>query len=439
MHSLRARLLLAATLTLAVFMVLVGAALDRAFESSAQQSQYERMQAMVYALLGNLEPSEYGDLTISGSRLPDSRLEHPQSGLQAALFSDKTALLWGSPSLDDKVPTPPAEPPGSWRFLEGAQSFTLLFGLRYANEGAVAHNYTLMVSEDATAYHRQIRNYRSTLWGALAAGATVLLLFQGAVLRWSLRPLRRLVRELRAVERGERESIGGEYPDELLPLTLGLNAMIGAERTRQSRYRNALGDLAHSLKTPLAVLQGISERPNGPDASQQIGEQVSRMGHIVAHQLKRAATVGGRTMTEAMPLRPVAEKIAGALTKVYASRGTSFDISIPPDLRLRTDSGDLYELLGNLMDNAAKYGRSRVRVSATRLLASASVVIEDDGAGFPEGAESLLERGVRADTRQEGQGLGLASVKDIVEAYGGTLSLGASEWGGARVAITLNA
>ena len=439
MRSLRTRLLLAASLTLAVFMVMVGAALDRAFESSAQQSQYERMQALVYALLGNLEPNPYGDLTLSASKLPDARLEHPQSGLEAALFSDTTALLWGSPSLSDKVPTPASEPPGEWRFVEGKMSFTLLFGLRYANEGSVPHNYTLLVAEDAAAYRQQISRYRRTLWGALAAGATVLLLFQGAVLRWSLRPLRGLVRELRAVEKGERETIDGSYPDELLPLMQGLNAMISAERTRQSRYRNALGDLAHSLKTPLAVLQGISERPAHADASANIAEQVSRMGHIVAHQLKRAATFGGRTMAEPMALRPLVEKLSAALTKVYASRETRFEIIMPADLRLRADAGDLYELFGNLMDNAAKYGKRRVRVAAVRLVASVSVNVDDDGAGFPDDAENLLERGVRADTRQEGQGLGLAAVKDIVEAYGGTLALSTNDWGGGRVSITLNA
>jgi len=440
MHSLRARLLLAASLTLAFFLVLVGAALNRAFETSARQIQYERMQALVYALLGNLEPNAYGQLSLSGGKLPDSRLERPQSGLEAALYSDSQVLLWGSPSLNDRHQPPTPQAPGEWQLQETAQRFTLLFSLRYRSDAQQARDYTLMVSEDASAYRLQIRNYRRTLWGALTAGAVVLLLLQGAVLRWSLRPLRRLVAELHAVEQGNSETISNDYPTELQPLTAGLNAMISAERNRQSRYRNALGDLAHSLKTPLAVLGGVAERPNSPEAKTVLQEQLGRMRLIVDHQLKRAATIGARTLAQPVPLKPMLEKTAAALGKVYRDAELQFGIDVPKDLVLRADAGDLYELLGNVLDNAAKYSRGKVHISAERLSPQVvQVRVEDDGLGFPDDAESMLQRGVRADTRQEGQGLGLAAVKDIVEAYGGTLSLSKSKLGGAAVLIVLSA
>jgi len=432
--SLRTRLLLATSITLAVTLVFGGLALQRAFEASAQQSQLERMQTLAYALLGSAEPGESGELSFSDRELPDSRLLRPQSGLEAALFSPSAALLWGSPSLADDVPTPAPQPIGAWRFEPLPGRFILLFGVSYASQGEAPRPYTLLLSEDSGQYDAQVRAYRRTLVIWLGGGAVVLLILQGAVMRWSLKPLRHLVRELAEVEDGQRERIEGRYPDELRPLTEGLNAMIVNERGQQSRYRNALGDLAHSLKTPLAVLNGIAERP-GADHQTLLAEQVARMGHIVQHQLKRAATVGSRTLSEPSALRPLVEKITGALAKVYQPRKLRFEIAVAETLRLRADANDLYELIGNLLDNAAKYGREQVRFTARREKREVVMVVEDDGLGFPDEATHLLERGIRADTRHEGQGLGLGAVKDIVDAYQGTLALERSALGGGRVVV----
>lgn len=439
MFSLRLRLLLATSLTLAFFLVFGGVSLNRAFEASAQQSQMERMQAIAYALLGGAEPNEYGELSFADDKLPDTRLQQPQSGLEAALFGESSGLLWGSPSLGDDMPTPATQPVGEWRFERLQQRFVLIFGMSYGSDADTKRDYTLMLAEDSALYDSQIRAYRRTLFSWLGGGAAVLLLLQGAVMRWSLRPLRRLVRELGEIEGGTRERIEGHYPAELQPLTEGLNAMIVNERSQQGRYRNALGDLAHSLKTPLAVLHGIAERPLTPqnqvEHQKLLVEQVGRMGHIVQHQLKRAATVGTRVLAEPTAIRPLVEKITGALVKVYHTRRLAFEIDIPADLRLRADSGDLYELIGNLLDNACKYGDSRVRITALRERWQVMISVEDDGPGFPQEAVHLLERGIRADTRHEGQGLGLGAVKDIVDAYQGQLQLEQSELGGGRVIV----
>lgn len=436
MFSLRLRLLLATSLTLAFFLVFGGLSLDRAFNASAEQSQMERMQAITYALLGGAEPNEYGELSFADDKLPDTRLQQPQSGLEAALFGESAGLLWGSPSLGDDIPTPANQPVGQWRFERVGARFVLVFGLSYASDNDPERHYSLMLAEDTTLYDSQMRAYRRTLLVWLGGGSAVLLLLQGAVMRWSLRPLRRLVRELGDIEAGQSERIEGNYPSELRSLTEGLNAMIVNERSQQSRYRNALGDLAHSLKTPLAVLHGIAERPqNLPEQHKLLHEQVSRMGHIVQHQLKRAATVGTRTLAEPTAIRPLVEKITGALTKVYHARQMTFAIDIAASLKLRADPGDLYELIGNLLDNACKYGQSQVRIAAARDRWQVTITVDDDGPGFPEEALPLLERGMRADTRHEGQGLGLGAVKDIVDAYQGQLKLEKSPLGGGRVIV----
>ncbi len=438
MFSLRTRLLLATSLTLAIFLVLGGLSLNRAFEASARQAQLERMQAISYALLGGAEPNEYGELSFANEKLPDTRLQQPQSGLEAALFGE-LALLWGSASLGDDIPTPASQPVGEWRFEKVGSRFLLLFGISYAADADRPRHYTLMLAETSALYESQIAAYRRTLFIWLGGGAAVLLLLQGAVMRWSLRPLRHLVRELGEIEGGERERIEGHYPVELRPLTDGLNAMIVNERSQQSRYRNALQDLAHSLKTPLAVLHGIAEREQTGEQQKLLGDQVARMGHIVQHQLKRAATVGTRVLAEPTTLRPLVEKISGALVKVYQSRRITFEIDIALDLKLRADAGDLYEMVGNLLDNACKYGDSRVRIHASRDRWQVTLIVEDDGPGFPAEAAHLLERGIRADTRHEGQGLGLGAVKDIVDAYQGHLKIEQSELGGGKVVVRFSA
>jgi two-component system, OmpR family, sensor histidine kinase PhoQ len=433
--SLRTRLLLATSATLAFFLAFGGLGLNQAFEASAQQSQLERMQAITYALLGAAEPNEYGELSFANDLLPDTRLGFPQSGLEAALFGSASGLLWGSPSLADNIPTPAPQPVGEWRFEQLPGRFVLLFGISYGSDGGRPRHYTLMLSETSLLYNAQMRAYRRTLFIWLGGAAAALLLLQGAVMRWSLRPLRRLVHQLAEIESGSRERIEGTYPTELHSLTEGLNAMIINERSQQSRYRNALGDLAHSIKTPLAVLHGIAERPLAGDNQKLLSEQVTRMGHIVQHQLKRAATVGSRALVEPTTLRPLVEKITGALSKVYQPRQINFQIDIPAELRIRADAGDLYELLGNLLENACKYGNQQVRIVVRRTQREVTLLIEDDGPGFPEEARHLLERGVRADTRYEGQGLGLGAVKDIVEAYQGRLTLGRSDLGGGQITV----
>lgn len=248
--------------------------------------------------------------------------------------------------------------------------------------------------------------------------------------------MRRLTHQLGHIEESGQPRIEGQYPKELAPLAEALNAMLAAERNQQTRYRNALGDLAHSLKTPLAVLRGQADDPALPaPLGAQVNEQLLRMQHIVDYQLRRAAAAGSRTLSEPVALRPLADKILAALVKIYPGLQSKNDIAA--DLRLRADQGDLYEIIGNLLDNAAKYGRGQVRISAARTQKKLLLTVEDNGPGFPDQAENLLERGVRADSRTPGQGIGLASVAEIVKAYEGSIELGRSELGGARIALKL--
>ncbi|NGY03434.1 GHKL domain-containing protein [Solimonas terrae] len=438
--SLRARLLISTAVVLLAFVGLGGLALEKAFERSLLQAQQDKLEGLIYALLGAASTTPDGDLTIALDAIPDRRLREPMSGLQAALFNELGIMVWSSSqSLD--MPPPPSINVGQWSFqrLASPNAFRLSFGLRWIDsERNQPRLYTVSVIDDTRSFDRQLVIFRRTLWiwlgGTVIALVAILLL----ILRWSLAPLKRLGRELHRVESGLQLEIEGSYPDELKPLTRDLNAMIVSEHSHQTRYRNALGDLAHSLKTPLAVLRGISSEPQIPAAQQsQLDEQVSRMQHIVDHQLRRAAAAGSRTLTEPILLKPLIDKLTSALTKVYASRGVGFYNRLDPELRLRADQGDLYELFGNLLDNAAKYGDEHIRISAHTEKNLLHIDVDDDGPGFPDEPEKLLERGARADTRKPGQGIGLAAVNEIVQAYGGRLELARSPLGGARVGVIM--
>jgi two-component system sensor histidine kinase PhoQ len=439
MKSLRARLLAAASIVLAGFVALCGFALQQAFEDSAQNAEEDELKGIVYALIGSAEPQPDRQITISNIDLPDARLERPQSGLEAAVLDENGEAVWSSPSAGDDLPDLKSVDIGTWHFhrLSSPDRFLLSFGLRWMDPAEDPQRYTFLVIEDTKTFHDQIAAYRRTLWAWLIGISCALLVAQYLVLRWGLSPLRRLVAELRGIESGAQASVQAAYPDELTPLTGALNAMIVAERNQQTRYRNALGDLAHSLKTPLAVMRGLEGRLTAPENQRALGDQVARMQHIVDYQLRRAAAAGSRTLSEPVALAPLAEKIISALSKVYVAKRLAMEQHVPPALKVRADEGDLYELLGNLLDNACKWAKSKVSLRVDEAPRRISVTVEDDGPGFPEDVEALATRGVRADSQVPGQGIGLSSVAELLKAYNGTLQLARSPLGGAQVRIEL--
>lgn len=436
MRSLRARQLLAASLILAIFIALCGVGLQRAFRSSAVESEHDRLEGLVFAILAAAEPNQNGNLTIATERLPEPRLGRPQSRLQAALLDERGALVWGSPSLEDDWSPSATLDVGQWQFRESQGVFTLSFGLRWLDRHDTPRRYTLEVIENDSALDAQLAIYHRTLWGWLGGAAIALLAVQLLVLTWSLKPLRKMANELSKIERGEQAQIDAEYPLELQPLTNALNSMIQNERNQQARYRHSLGDLAHSLKTPLAVLNGVVE--DIPDATRtRLAEPLSRIQQITDYQLRKAAMAGRRTLSEPILLNPVVDKISHALAKVYATKSLSIENDIAPGLRLRADEGDLYEMLGNLMDNACKWARTKVVLRIVLRGRHVDLTVDDDGPGFPEDAETLLTRGVRADNHVPGQGIGLAAVHELALAYDGNVKLEKSALGGAKVTVSL--
>jgi two-component system sensor histidine kinase PhoQ len=441
MRSLNARVALGAALVLAVFLVLSAIALERAFRDSARNARQERLLAQIYLLMAAAEVDPQGRLTLA-SGPSEPRLDQPGSGLYAAISDSAGKLVWRSRStLSVDAPHGAPLPAGAQRFEEVDSDPGFLvesFGVSWATTGG-SFPFTFSVAEDRRPYAEQLAVYRRSLWTWLGAMALLLLAAQWAILRWGLSPLRRVADELTRLERGEQERIAGDYPTELQRLTDNLNTLLVHERAQQKRYRDALADLAHSLKTPLALVRGALRDTAPTDPTRRsLAEQVDRMDRIVAYQLQRASTSGRSGLAAPQPLRPAVERMLAALAKVYGDKSIATEVAADAALRFRGDEGDLTELLGNLLDNAFKWGRDRVRVSAEAAGGRLTLSVEDDGPGIaPEQAQRVLERGVRADQSVPGQGIGLAVVRDIVDAYEGELRIERSALGGARIVLVL--
>lgn len=444
MTSLNRRLLLATGVILIVFLGLTGTVLDSAFRASAQSAVQDRLQAHVYALLAAADRDASGALRVPDS-LPEARFSTPGSGLYARILDRQGSVLWQSHSLLG-MQAAFAHPgmPGRSIFervtSHGRDYFSLAFGVVWESASGEAARYTFEVSEDLAAYQRQVDGFRRSLWGWFVAVGLVLMAVLAGMLRWGLAPLRRVARDLDDVRSGRRQHLGGDYPRELVGLTDSINTFVSFERARQERYRNTLSDLAHSLKTPLAVLRSSSE-PHARDAelAPVVREQVERMSQIVDYQLQRSVAAAPATLASPIVLRHVVDRITATLQKVYRERKIAFQCDFADELRVQISEGDLLEVLGNLLDNACKWTRSRVVIKAGPEHGGVLLAVEDDGPGIADGErEQVLRRGGRADEAVAGHGIGLAVVRDIVGAYSGELRIArAPTLGGARLEIWL--
>ncbi|WP_265583838.1 ATP-binding protein [Chitinimonas koreensis] len=370
--------------------------------------------------------------------LREPRFSLPGSGLYANVANPNHREVWQSTStIGLDPPFPRGLAAGQWLFDEreagGRSWLAAAYGVKWS-DGPRAQPLTFAVVEDDAGYRRELRQFRTTLWTWLGGAGVVLLVAQTLLLGWGLAPLRRVAREVRAIEAGRQQRVEGRYPTELSALTDNLNTLIEQERARQQRYKDALGDLAHSLKTPLAVLRGALAEPETMAAA--VEAQVARMDGIVQHQLGRAAASGAAHFAPPLKLEPILRRIVESLEKVYAERDLVFVVECPVGLSWRIDEGDAFEVMGNLLDNASKWARGRIRVRARIEQRTLRLTVEDDGPGFAD-ADAALQRGVRLDERVPGHGIGLTVVADIVAAYGGEIRLDRGEWQGGRVSLLL--
>ncbi|UCE89912.1 MAG: GHKL domain-containing protein [Pseudomonadota bacterium] len=437
MRSIQARLGIALLLSLLVVFAALWYGVSSAIHYLAEDYIVSRLVHDGENLLAAVGIDADRALSLDEKRI-DAIYQRPFSGHYYQIQSGSQVLR--SRSLWDQTLALPELSSGKSTLvhIDGPQQQPLLVNVAGFRKQGQAFN--LAVAEDLTAVEADIAAFQRKF--AITAGVAlfVLVAIQGVIIRLSMNPLTRLRGEVRALERGERQTLGTHIPREVVPLVEEINRLLVVLDKRLKRYRNALGDLAHALKRPLTVMQQQSRDERlrqHPDLAEGLIGQTRAMRRTIERTLQRARLAG-----EGPPGAhfAVVQDLAGlvdALEHMYPNKSLSVGTIEIDNASLPLDREDMLELLGNLLDNACKWARHKVEVGV-RLTAKALVVdIEDDGPGASEAdIENLTRRGTRLDETREGQGLGLAIAAEITEQYRGELTLTESQRLGG-LAVTL--
>jgi len=441
--SIHSRILLSALVTLILFMSLTGLFLDKAFRNNIDKAQRENLRTQVYALLAAAELSEDDENSVLQlpAEMTEPRLNIYESNLHARILTVADKVVWQSKSMaHTTLPFPTKIKMGKFSFSRktlDSKTYALINFTTIWITSKGEHAYIFQVAENINVLNAQIENFRKSLWFWLVGVSFILIVIQILILRWGLKPLRYVAEDLLEIENGKKKRLTGIYPKEINPLTQNLNQLLNSSQQQLSRYRDALGNMAHSLKTPIAVLQGIINSGNIKEKNTAL-EQLKTINTIVEYQLQRAATVGRSQLTEAHALKPIVQKIISTLDKVYKEKKVETQLTIANTLNIKVDEGDLFELLGNLIENAFKWCNKKVSVSAEVSSNKTQLIIEDDGAGINKAQRDLIIlRGQRADQNTPGHGLGLAMVSEMLLLYKGSMEITESSLGGAKIIITI--
>jgi two-component system sensor histidine kinase PhoQ len=443
--SLRNRLIGVGTLVLVVALGMVGLALNAANHRGAVSALQARMESYVYLVLAAMEVERDGRLEVEED-FADPRLSQPGSGIYVAVEGHERR--WRSRSaLGQQLPAPAPVAAGQTVFEEPLAAggyYTLRYGVGWQLDEGRLEPFTVTVQVDPVEIEQQTSAFRLGLWRALGTAGAILALSQVLFLALVFRPLGRVAADVARIESGRAERLEGRHPRELEPLVRNVNRLLETEQSNQQRIRNALDSLAHSLKTPLAVIQaGLPQLDK--TAADSMQNAVDEMRRLIATRLERAGSTARRTLAEPIPVAPQLQRVLDSLQKVHSRQMIKAEVKLEDGLAFYGEQRDLLELLGNLLDNAFKYGGGRVRVQGGAVDPDHSrpglwLRIADDGPGIePEQWAKLVRRGVRGDERVEGHGLGLAIVTELVSAYGGRIELAASDLGGAEIRVSLPA
>ncbi|MFZ5958514.1 ATP-binding protein [Pseudomonas knackmussii] len=438
MRSLRVRLMIGAATLAILFMLALLPALQRAFSIALEDAIQQRLAADVATLVSSARIE--GDRLDMPEHLAVEDFNLPESKLLGFIYDRDGTLVWRSSSAQDEsvsyrphytgkldVFTRTRDEKGSEFFVYDVE-IDLLGGQKAA--------YSIVTMQPVSAFRELVHGFREQLYLWLGGALLILLGMLWLGLGWGFRSMRGLRDELDQIESGERERLSDDHPREMLRLTDSLNRLLDSERTQRERYRNSLADLAHSLKTPLAVLQGVSENLAGHaqnrEQVQVLQSQIERMSQQIGYQLQRASLRKSGLVRHRVQLGPLLDTLGDALDKVYRDKRVILERDFPERISLPLEQGALLELLGNLLENAYRLCLSRVRVSARQQGAGFELTVEDDGPGIPpDQRQRILRRGERLDTQHPGQGIGTAVVMDILDSYGGSLELDDSDLGGA--------
>jgi len=436
MRSITSRLVIGTSLFITLFIILLALSISYSVHTRAETARFDALKGVVYGILGATNINSDAQLTVNSASLPDDSLNRFNANLYAELIGNDRSVLWKSNSTVQPLPETVIRPINDWMFekvtgTDGTDLLRVQYVIAWELDNGEELPFIVHVAENVEDLSSQLKRFDRVLWLALLAVAPILPVVQFMMLRVSLKPLRDIGAQIDDIEQGKRDKLSNTVPIELEPLTSSLNTLLLSERERHTQYRNLLGDLSHNLKTPISVLQNIGEKNTADGKS--ILQQTEQMQTTLARYAQRATVKTPRYLSPTIHVRPFIERITLSLGKLYNAPAVRFTIHVDEQLTVRMDEADLLEVLGNLLENACKYGAHRVGISQIQKPNAVSLCIEDDGPGWPAGDLSqLIQRGIRADTQTSGQGIGLAACDQIMRSYGGRLELSRANDGGAQ-------
>jgi len=444
MLSLNARVSITASIVLTSFFGLAGTALDNNYRSNTTSNLQQQLLNNIVTLIAATELDEQGNVYIPDAlSIARNYVITPQ--YYARVASNSGDWEWRSPLAKElKLEFLDVLQRNQHRFekrLKFDNTYFAMYSMGVAwgdrNDQQV---YTFSVAQNLANLDAQINNYRQNLWAWLGGVALLLLVVQWRVLKWGLYPLTKVAGEITAIKNGNQQELQQEYPSELKTLTDNINNLLSHQNQHLLRYRNSLADLAHSLKTPVAILQNAVAQSKQDKIYDLLNEQLARISQITDYQLQRAAMAGGLPLAAPVNINDIVFKLFNGLQKVYAEKNVQTSLDVDKAIIMYGDEGDIYEVLGNIADNAFKLCAHKVKCTVETADSSKGIMIriEDDGIGVSKQiANEILERGKRDEALSEGQGIGLAVVSEIVKLYKGELTIGESELGGAAFTIYL--
>ncbi|WP_103035595.1 ATP-binding protein [Castellaniella caeni] len=448
-RSLRLRLLVGVLAWVLVSVAVAGWGIQQLFREHIQAQLQSELNIHLDQLTAQFQVSEAGEVSLA-SAPSDPRFSHPFSGLYWQIVVPpqdghpsrqlRSRSLWDA-RLPDRYPGLRPGHDLRTRAL-GPQGRELQVRVREVDPADGPYDDLILIAAaDQALWAEPVSRFNRML--ALALGVLVLGMALAAWMQvsYGLRPLVRLRKRLAALRAGRAERIEGAFPSEVQPLVEDFNQVLERNAQGLERARQQAGNLAHALKTPLAVLSNAAATAD-PALPRLVLEQVEAARRQVDYHLAHARAAAAVRMTGLRsPILPLLQGLVRVMRRVHAERALDYDLmAVPEGLAFRGEAQDFQEMLGNVLDNAGKWARHQVRISARRQDGELILWVEDDGPGLsPERAEAVFERGKRADERTPGSGLGLNIVRDLADLYGGWARIETGELGGARVVITLPA
>jgi signal transduction histidine kinase len=415
-----------------------GLALDRVLTNAVSENFDQQMEYVLTAMIASAEIGPDGEVRLNRP-LGDQRFMEPNSGLYYQI-SGKGQEDFPSRSLWDDPLKPHYNIPGSKPRFRNSVEFVdepLRIVERAITLPDSDTRWSFMVAQSTDGLNAQVKELRTTLVTSFALLALGLIILAALQTLYGLWPLRDVRRELAAMRSGQQRRIQNALPDEVMPMVNELNALLDHNETQAEEARRHAGNLAHALKTPLTVIMN-SATAQAPDLSETVIREATTMRRQVDHHLARARAVGRRGHSHSRAeVWMSLESVERAVGRLY--RHIRLDMAGNKEVAVRVERQDLDEMLGNLIENAAKYGGGSVFVTVVDADDMVEIQIEDDGRGIPEkDRQRIFDRGVRLDSGKPGTGLGMAIVRDVAEIYNGTIELDESEdMGGLMVRLRL--